>query len=265
MKKPRREMPEDEPSEGAPEWMTTYSDMVTLLLCFFVLLFSMANVDSEKFQQVSTSLSTAFMGSGSGGIYGYNDGTVLYDITESNVSGDIMEDGKEAFNEGQSAQIGAFTGGNAAEEAQKIEDFIDEVQNLVTEMELDEYVKIIDEKTYLTVRINSVILFDLGKANIKSSGQETLKKIGELLKELDRTAIIQGHTDNLPINTMLFPTNWELSTKRATNVVLFLIKESGVDPVKLTATGNGEFKPVAPNDTEENRQKNRRIDIVIDK
>ena len=132
-------------------------------------------------------------------------------------------------------------------------------------MELDDYVKVIDEKTHLTLRIDSVILFDLGKADIKDSGKEALQKIGELLKELDNGAVIQGHTDNLPINTLLFPTNWELSTKRATNVVLFLIAESGVDPTKLTATGNGEFRPIAPNDTEENRQKNRRIDIVIEK
>ncbi|ODM27210.1 hypothetical protein A7W90_13875 [Clostridium sp. Bc-iso-3] len=265
MKKPRRQMPEDEPSEGAPEWMTTYSDMVTLLLTFFVLLFSMSSVDSEKFKQITNSLSAAFMGSGSGGIYGYNDGTVVYNIKENNVSGDIMEDGDEAFNEGKSAEIGAFTGGNAASEAQKIEDFVEDVQSLVEEMELNEYVKVIEDNTYLTVRIDSVILFDLGKADIKPSGKEALKKIGELLKELNRGATIQGHTDNLPINTMLFPTNWELSTKRATNVVLFLVEESGVNPEKLTATGNGEFKPIAPNDTEENRQKNRRIDIVIDK
>jgi len=89
--------------------------------------------------------------------------------------------------------------------------------------------------------------------------------MGELLKELDSDAVVQGHTDNLPINTMLFPTNWELSTKRATNVVLFLIDECTLKPQKLTATGNGEFKPVAPNDTEVNRQKNRRIDVVIQK
>ncbi len=256
---------EDEPPQGAPEWMTTYSDMVTLLLTFFVLLFSMSSIDSEKFREITNSLSAAFMGSGSGGIYGYNDGTVVYKIKENNVTGDILEEGEEAFNEGKSAEVGAFTGGNAEAEAQKIENFIDEVQNIVEEMDLDEYVKVIEGDKNLTVRIDSVILFDLGKADIKETGRETLKKIGELIKELGKGATVQGHTDNLPINTMLFPTNWELSTKRATNVVLFLIDESGVNPEKLTATGNGEFRPIAPNDTEENRQKNRRIDIVIDK
>ncbi|HOM03186.1 MAG TPA: flagellar motor protein MotB [Acetivibrio sp.] len=265
MKKLRRQLEDDPPSEGAPEWLQTYSDMVTLVLTFFVLLFSMSTVSEEKFKQITNSLSAAFMGTGSGGIYGYNDGTLVYNVKENNVTGDILEDGDEAFNEGKSAEIGAFTGGNAEAEAQKIEDFIDEVQNLVEEMDLDEYVKIIDENENLTVRINSVILFDLGKADIKETGKETLKKIGALIKELNKNAIVQGHTDNLPINTMLFPTNWELSTKRATNVVLFLVEECGVDPVKMTATGNGEFRPIAPNDTEENRQKNRRIDIVIDK
>jgi len=265
MKKLRKQLTDDEPaSEGAPGWLQTYSDMVTLVLTFFVLLFSMSTISKEKFEQLSSSLSAAFMGTGRGGVYGYNDGTVLYSVKE-NTTGDILEDGEEAFNEGKSAEIGAFTGGNADKEAQKIEDFINEVQNIVEEMDLDEYVKVIEDDKSLTVRMNSVILFDLGKADIKEPGKETLRKIGTLIKQLNKNAVIQGHTDNLPINTMLFPTNWELSTKRATNVVLFLVDECGVDPVKLTATGNGEFRPIAPNDTEENRQKNRRIDIVIEK
>jgi chemotaxis protein MotB len=110
-----------------------------------------------------------------------------------------------------------------------------------------------------------LILFDLGSADIKIDGRNVLKKLGVMLKNLDNEIVIQGHTDNIPINTEIYPTNWELSTKRATNVVLFLIDECGLDPTKLTASGNGEFRPIAPNNSEINRQKNRRIDIVIKK
>ena len=260
----KKDIEQEEVSEGAPEWMTTYSDMVTLLLTFFVLLFSMATVDKQKFEQVAVSLRAAFMSNNSEGMYDYKEGTEVYSITESINSGDILEDGDEAFNRGKSSEDGTDLRGKGGQ-AEKLEEFIERVEKLASDMELDDYVKVIDEKTHLTLRIDSVILFDLGKADIKDSGKEALQKIGELLKELDNGAVIQGHTDNLPINTLLFPTNWELSTKRATNVVLFLIADSGVDPTKLTATGNGEFRPIAPNDTEENRQKNRRIDIVIEK
>ena len=146
-----------------------------------------------------------------------------------------------------------------------MDEFIEEVREYIEDMELAEHVKVIEEEEQVILRIDSVILFDLGKADIKESGKDTLREVGKLLKEIDSEVVVQGHTDNLPINTTLFPTNWELSTKRATNVVLFLVDESDMDPLKLTATGNGEFRPIAPNDTPENRQKNRRVDIVVDK
>jgi chemotaxis protein MotB len=103
----------------------------------------------------------------------------------------------------------------------------------------------------------------LGKADIKDSGKEVLDRLSTLLAELGNDILIQGHADDLPINTVLFPSNWELSTKRATNVVKYLVDFCNLPPEKLTATGNGEFRPIKPNDTPENRQENRRVDIVI--
>lgn len=269
MKKNRKQMPqEEEVSEGAPEWMTTYSDLVTLLLTFFILLFSMAVIDKQRFEQVANSLRSAFMSNSNGEMFEYNKGTEVVSVTESTNSSELIESQKEAYNTGSNNESGKSQGGKAKdkdEEAKKVEEFIEEIEKLIIDLDLGQYVKIIDEKTIVILRIDSAILFDLGKADIKDSGRETLERIGGFLKKLDREMTIQGHTDSLPINTLLFPTNWELSTKRATNVVLFLIRESDVDPTKLTATGNGEFRPIAPNDTEVNRQKNRRIDIVIQK
>ena len=264
MRKTKREIGQEEVSKGT-EWMTTYSDMVTLLLTFFILLFSMATIDKQKFQQVASSLSAAFMNKSSKELYDFKDGTDVYSITENINLQNILNEGEDAYEYGKGDGDEIDAKNEMSMEAEKLNEFVQKVEELILDMELGEHVKIIDEKTYITLRINSVILFDLGKADIKQSGVETLGKIGELLRDLDREAAIQGHTDNLPINTLLFPTNWELSTKRATNVVLFLVSNSNVDPTKLTATGNGEFRPIAPNDTTQNRQKNRRIDIVIDK
>ncbi len=118
----------------------------------------------------------------------------------------------------------------------------------------------------LSLSMVEKILFDSGSAEIKKEGKKVLERVAEILKNvIDKEIRIEGHTDNVPIGTRLmekFPTNWELSVIRATNVVRYLI-EKGINPSYLSATGYSEFKPVAPNDTEENRAKNRRIEIVL--
>jgi len=111
--------------------------------------------------------------------------------------------------------------------------------------------------------LNSQVLFESGSAEILSEGKRTLDALGKSLIPLENEILIQGHTDNVPINTPLFPSNWELSTKRATNVVVYLIESLNLDPSKLTATGNGEYRPIGDNNTAEGRQKNRRIEIMI--
>jgi flagellar motor protein MotB len=108
-----------------------------------------------------------------------------------------------------------------------------------------------------------VSIYESGSAEILSEGKRTLDALGKSLIPLENEILIQGHTDNVPINTPLFPSNWELSTKRATNVVVYLIESLNLDPSKLTATGNGEYRPIGDNNTAEGRQKNRRIEIMI--
>jgi len=232
-------------------WLTTYSDLVTNLLCLFVLLFSFATVDDEKFEQLAKSLQSSFLEMSDGAMYLENNGQALVSlIADYNAVG---------------AQSSVVRNSEVSEEDMALEDFKESVRQTISELQLDEYVSIIDETEEVTLRFNSLILFDSGSAEIKDSGKEVLKQLGDFLAKLDSEILIQGHTDNLPINTPMFPSNWELSTKRATNVVKFLIDNCGVDPAKITPTGNAEFRPVAPNDTEENRQKNRRIDIVVKK
>lgn len=255
----------EEASEGAPEWLLTYSDLVTLLLTFFIMLFSMATIDKQKFVEVANSLRSRFMNSSNGELLFENNGTDLISLfpENNNVGQENAEfnndPDKKTEQEKQILQVAEQM------KAEKLKDVKKKIEEAIVKLELGQYVSLIEEKHMLILRIDSVILFDLGSADIKDSGKVILEKLGMMMKDLDNEIVIQGHTDNLPINTLLFPTNWELSTKRATNVVLFLIDRCKLNPVKLTATGNGEFKPIKPNDTEANRQKNRRIDIVIDK
>jgi len=140
------------------------------------------------------------------------------------------------------------------------------VKELKGEIERGE-VKIREMKGKLTVNMMAKILFDLGKAEIKPSGKEILTRIGPVLIRADGKEIrIEGHTDSLTIHGELskkYPTNWELSTARATNVVRFLQENVGIEPERLVAVGHAWFRPIATNNTEEGRQKNRRIEIVL--
>lgn len=256
----KRNTGDDGPSGN---WMTTYSDLVTLLLTFFVLLFSLSNIDNEKFEKVSRSLSSAFLNIDYGESFVFPSGKSYIDssIKPSNdkEKGLHVENSQDNQNAAEVEII---------EEAyeiisQKSEKLKREMEVRIKEYGLENYVSVVREEHNVIFRIDSVILFDLGKADIKDSGKDILRDLGKLLNTINQDILIQGHTDDLPINTMFFPTNWELSTKRATNVVLFLVEDCNLDPEKLTATGNGEYRPIKPNDSEENRMYNRRIDIAI--
>lgn len=260
-KKRKKQEDSSPPPAGAPEWMVTYSDMVTLLMCFFVLLYSMATISTEKFEQINRSLQMTFKSSANAERFDTNVGK---DPTTVLQNPDEDKDEKEHDFEQQSE---ADEDLNEIDELtnEELIEFIEKLEELILELDLGEYIEVLNKDDSIILRINSVILFDLGEAEVKEDAIESLTRIGLLLNTLTLEILIQGHSDDLPINTELYPSNWELSSRRATNIVRFLIERSDVNPNNLTATANAEFQPIAPNDSPENRQKNRRIDVVIPK
>ena len=140
------------------------------------------------------------------------------------------------------------------------------VRDLKKEIEAGE-IKVTQFRDLLTVNLVEKILFDSGRAEIKPRGLEILQRVGDILKGVPEKVVrIEGHTDNVPIGAALrarFPTNWELSTARATVVARFLQDKVGLDPTRLSAAGYGEYRPVAPNDSDERRAQNRRIEIIL--
>ncbi len=213
----------------SPLWMTTYSDMVTLLLTFFVLLFSMSNVDVQKFQAILS----AFRGS-----LGVLDGGMS-----------ITED------------IGLQSSSELA--IRQLHDLEQELQEFITEQGFSGSVQLEMEERGLIIRFADQIFFDLGKAELKPEALDILNQLGPMLKDLPNPIRIEGHTDNLPINTERFPSNWELSTYRATSVIRYLVERLHFDPDKLSAAGYGEYRPIRDNLTSTNRAFNRRVDIII--
>ncbi|NMB44859.1 MAG: OmpA family protein [Firmicutes bacterium] len=224
---------------GAPAWMTTYADMVTLLLTFFVLLYSFSTVDVQKFRAIIA----AFQGT-----LGVLDGGK----TISNMP---------AVNEGTIDIDSAFD--ISEKEIQQIQALYEEVQSLIAEGQLPGTVELFTEERGLVVRFADRAFFDLGKADIRADALPILKQVAEILRPLPNHVRVEGHTDNLPIHTERFPSNWELSTARATSVIRFLVEEMHLDPERLSAAGYGEYRPVDTNETVVGKARNRRVDLVI--
>lgn len=250
-------------SDDAGSWLTTYSDLVTNLLCFFVLLFSMSVVDSQKFESLSRALRSSFISRPGGG------GSTLYHnmgkriLTVNFVNPD--DTGKKVVDNERYIETAE---GIILDDQEKIREekyalVKEQLEQDFSELGISDLVDVIEGKDYILVRLNAQILFKPGSAEILEDGKNTLNVLADSLRAIDNQIIVEGHTDTVPINTPLFPTNWELSTKRATNVVLYLVNDLGIDPARLTASGCGEYKPIADNNTIEGRNKNRRIEFMI--
>jgi chemotaxis protein MotB len=252
---------QEEVKAGAPEWMNTYGDMVTLLLTFFVMLFAMSTIEEQKFSALSQSLQTALGDiKGSVGInYGGNSATDGDMIGKGDQDNPALEEIIAALDSLKSAQME----GNIAQDSDDMERVYIKVKQYVQSNDLGEVVEIVEESRGILIRFKDSVLFDSGKAIIIENAKVILNNIAKILSEVDKNIRVEGHTDNRPINTPQFPSNWELSTQRAVNVLKYFIEVNGLAPVRLSAVGYGEYHPVDDNVTAEGRQKNRRVDIVI--
>ena len=214
-------------------WLTTYSDLVTLLLCFFVLLFSFSEIDAQKFRVIMSS----FQG-GAGALDG---GTTIEFNEELEPFDGVLEEDLEKLKD-------------------ILEDYADSV-GLGTEIILSV------EERGLIIRFMDNVLFDSGKADLKPESIQILKSVAEILNRdefRDRLIKVEGHTDTDPIlYSAKFPTNWELSATRATNVLRYLVETEIIDGSRVSSSGYSFYRPIAPNDTKENKAKNRRVDMVI--
>lgn len=224
----RRRPREESSSSGS--WLTTYSDMVTLLLAFFVLLFAFSSVDEARFSAVIS----AFQG-----YFGVLEGSLMMREEPIDLPFDSSELAQKQLNQ-------LFD---------ELSEFIEQEGLVGVHLEMEE--------RGLIVRFAEQVFFDLGEAVLKDEALDILASMATKLRDLPNPLRVEGHTDNWPIRTSRFPSNWELSVHRATNVVRYLIEEEDFDPQMLSAAGYSEYRPVQPNDTQENRALNRRVDIVI--
>lgn len=223
---------------GAPKWMVTFGDLMSLLLCFFVLLLSFSEMDRQKYKQVAGSLEKAFGVQRKNRVMEIPKGTKLIakDFDQEAIAMRIKEDlGKE------------------------IENLIkSRLSTLRDQISIES-----SEDNEVIIRLMGESTFDSGKTEIRNLLKPLLMKVGKTLHASPGDITIAGHTDNVPIRSGPFKTNLRLSAARASAVAEFFIAQAGIDPKRISTMGFGEFRPIDTNDTARGRQKNRRVEIIL--
>ncbi|WP_454053790.1 flagellar motor protein MotB [Clostridium sp. Marseille-Q7071] len=224
-------------------WMNTFADTMTLLLTFFVLLYSFSTVDAEKFQQISASFQSMFSGKA-------NTSMLEFNIA----SGQVPVVGKPE-NTTDSLNV----------DNQDIQDNLyEQVSKLISESNLQDDVKVFENEKGINIQLKETVLFESAKSELLPNSKKILNEINTLIAKINNNIIIEGHTDNLPISTEQFPSNWYLSSARALSVLdYFLIDKKQPNPERFIANAYGEHNPLVPNDSDENRAMNRRVNIII--
>lgn len=226
----------DEEHENAERWLLTYADLITLLLAFFIMMYVFSKKDAYKYDEVASHLKTIF--SGGTGLAGKGSVTATSPIdmpSRGASSGEIKRQLEGEFLDKNHDNTGA------------------------------ENISVLSDERGIVIRVLDKAFFDEGKAELKEGAKNALDKIVPIIKDVENHIRIEGHTDNVPINTSEFKSNWELSVRRATEVVRYFIEKRGLPPERISATGYAEYRPISQNNSPKNRALNRRIEIIVAK
>jgi len=221
--------------KGAPAWMVTFSDLVTLILVFFILLFSMSQIDMIKFKAIAESFRDRE-------ILDFNPSVVPLE----NPSGTQEDNGNET--DGQESDL---------------QNLLSEIKTFLGENGLEDVIIANRTERGVVLVLDEQVLFETGEAEIIGGRNAFLDKVGGMLKNMPNLVKVEGHTDNRPITTFRYPSNWELSTARSSSVIRYFVDHFQVESARFIAVGYGETRPIVPNDSPENWEKNRRVEIVV--
>lgn len=259
----RKKKHTEEEHENAERWLVSYADFITLLFAFFVTMYSMSKVDGNKAGRAMESLHRA-LGSvisveipqRDPGVFQINHAPTMANITPIQ-GGNGQSQGVKGQLHGEKEYFEKL-----AREIKKKVDTISKAKPDSNEINLNQ-IKFIIEKRGLVIRVSEHLFFRSGDASILPEFTSVLNILGMTLEKIPNHIRIEGHTDIVPINTANFPSNWELSTTRATNVLRYLLTQFHFNPENLSATGYGEFRPIDSNGTVAGKYQNRRVDFVI--
>jgi chemotaxis protein MotB len=219
---------------SGPSWMTTFADLMTLLLCFFVLLLSFSEMDKQKFKILSGSLKDAF---------GVQRIKPVFDLPKGM---DIIA--------------------NDFNEPIFVDEFLlEKIKSAVLLSHEKGNLKVEEDEVSVRLILPEQMLFESGSAQLKPDAKPILERLLVAIGKTPHRVMVVGHTDNVPIRSLRFPSNWELSAARACSVIRYLIENGGLDPTRFTAVGKADTEPIAPNDSAQNRTKNRRVELIFEK
>ena len=210
-------------SHDKDRYLITYADLITLLLGLFIILYAISNIDARKYEKVISAMGNIF--GTEGNVVGLESNIINQELPSNNLK--------------------------------------NELARLIREYNYQESIRFEENERGFTIHIMDDILFKSGSADLNHSSMIILSKIAALLKDVKNDIRIEGHTDNIPINTDFFKSNWHLSVGRALNTAYYLINNEGLQPEKISIVGYSEYKPIASNTTYDGRATNRRVDIVI--
>ncbi|GGB35730.1 motility protein B [Lentibacillus populi] len=225
-------------------WLLPYSDLLTLLLALFIVLFAMSEIDAEKYEQLTRVFKSEFSG-----------GTGFLDDSgaPAEVPGEADKDAKETK-----------TKGNSKNEWTQLKELQTKVDDYIANNNLEKVLETQLTGEGLLITIRNDVTFDSGSAIVKKDGRKIAAEVSKLLiADPPREVVISGHADDRPINNSEFRSNWELSVMRAVNFMSLILKNNSLDPTMFSAKGFGEHQPIVPNSSEENRAKNRRVEVLV--
>ena len=254
-----------EGSKGSPAWMATFSDLMNLLLCFFVLLFSMSTVSEEKFEMVIASLQSklSIFEQGSTTI---GEGTLIGGgIRQLEFLDNYYNELANSKNDKESQEEGELKEQYKEEALEESENMAENIQDAVEQLGISNAVEIDFDEQYVMLNLSGAILFESGKAEVMPEAELILQKVSIVLSQYDKNIIeIEGHTDNVPVSgNGKYENNDVLSMYRALSVANFIREETKLNPAYIKSSGRGDFVPIADNSTSEGRARNRRVVIKI--
>ena len=264
---------EDTPPAGAPAWMATFSDLMNLLLCFFVMLFAMSSIEEAKLQEFVAAMNNTFSVF-DGGASAIGDGFLISNgVSQLNeLDQYINSTGKTADSETDGEDFNEFEMSPEAMEEilqdqmlQENEERVEEMEEALRENDIADEVEVSFTAQYVKLTMNGGLLFDSGSAQLKDEAKLIIDKVGLMLERYGNggSIEIEGHTDNVPMKSAQYPSNEELSSARALSVFYYLLDTTSLDPINLKHAGMGERVPIADNATPEGRSRNRRVEILI--
>ncbi len=240
----RRKQKEEE-HENHERWLVSYADFITLLFAFFVVMYAISSVNEGKYKVLSNSLVSAFHS-----VEVISAGSLVDMQTRTDIVPKAVKQDPKVEEVKRQAR-------------DKMKNIAKDIFQVLAPLVRQGKVRVVETSRGVTIEINDSILFAPGHAILEQTSVKAMRAVAEVLAPTDFPVTIEGHTDNVPISTAQFPSNWELSAVRATTV-LRLFADAGVIPSQLTAIGYGDTRPVEANDSAEGRARNRRVSILID-